>query len=273
MRVDLVVQDESFSERAQNAWRAFRQAVAPLTFECLDEEAHIEISMHLGMPPGAAANAEWVPAGRIMPEYARFCLSNGFFQRDLDGQTVILLHEAVHIRRYRGRLRENYLLIRQQPRFPNVTTQFELDRLNLSEEMLTFVQEVGVDKVIVAAACPRAITDRYFTERARYYTNGEGHQYDDNRSPSLAIYRLYYRLLRAELGLIVIRDQELRAQIEALRQRYDAGLQQRAGAQLQWFRDMQRKFLAVTIDTDAPDPEPYRELFDRVRDVPAPNQT
>ncbi len=271
MRVELKVTDERVREPAENSWRAFLQAALPLTFEYLDSTARAEVLRPLGMPPGATANAELVPRGRILPGYAKLCLSEAFFQRSPERQASILLHEAVHIRLYRGRLAENYRIIREQPRFGDPTPRFELDRHNLSEELLTFVQEVGVDRFIAAANCPSTLSALYFEERAHYYINGEAHRYDDDRSPSLAIYRLFYRLLRAELGLGVIRDPAVREQLEGLRQGYDARLQDRAGRELDWFRAMQRKCLSVTIGTDTPDPDAYGELFDRVRALPVPS--
>jgi hypothetical protein len=272
MRVELKVTEERFIEPAEKAWRASLQAVSPLTFSCLESTAKAEVLRHLDMPPGATANAELVPPGRILPGYASICLSEGFFQRSQDRQVVILFHETVHIRLYRGRLTENYRLIRQQPRCVDPTPWFTRDRDDLSLELLTCAQEVGVDKFIAAANCPPQVSALYFKERTSYYMNGEAHRYDDNRSPSLAIYRLFYRLLRAELGLVVIRDDAAREQLRGLRQQYAAQLRERAGENLPWFQDTQRKLLSVTVDTDTPDPDAYRELFDRVRSLPVPDR-
>jgi len=47
--------------------------------------------------------------------------------------------------------------------------------------------------------------------------------------------RLFYRLLRAELALIVIQDAAVREQLEGLPHRYDAELQERGGGELHWF--------------------------------------
>lgn len=270
MRVCLYVSDHALEDTAENAWRAFLEA-SPISFDDLfDSPPQVEVQAHFGMPPRAIANATLVLPGVVTPGHAEFCLSNSFFQRTSETQSSILLHEGIHVRLYLGRLRDNYRLIREQPRFCNLLPGFELDRLNLSEEMLTFVQEVGVDKFIASAKLTPELLSLYFDQRAWFYTNGEANDYDDVRSPSLAIYRSFYRLLRAELGLAVTQDPKLRERLAELQRQYMTRLREDAGDRLPWFDNVRRKLLSVTVDTEEPYADPYRELFDRIRDLPVP---
>ena len=75
-----------------------------------------------------------------------------------------------------------------------------------------------------------------------------------------------------ELGLLVIQDAGVREQLEELRQQYDTQLREQAGEELAWFGAIQQKYQNVTVDTDAPNPDAYRELFDRICNLPAPSQ-
>jgi hypothetical protein len=85
---------------------------------------------------------------------------------------------------------------------------------------------------------------------------------------SLKLYRLFRKLFRVELGLIVVADASAREQLETLRQKHDAELEAQAGEDVLWFRDQQRRILSVRVDTDETDPDAYRELYDRVRGLP-----
>jgi hypothetical protein len=268
MRVDLIVSNDRHAAQAQKAWDTFRQAILPLNVAELGPEVRVRVEPNMAMAPRATATAAWVPPGAVMPEYTEFSLSDTFFALDKDGQTTILLHEAVHVRLYRTRLIENYRLIRRWPRFSNATTQFELDRENLAWEVLTFPQEVGVDKFLAGADYPAPLRDRYFRDRAHYYRNGEGHRYDGARSPALAVHRLFYGLLRTELGLLVMPDAAERERLQDLRTQRDEEFQRRIGDELPWFRGVQERLLAISIDTEAPDPDPYRDLSDRVLATP-----
>jgi hypothetical protein len=271
MQVRLCITDKRFEEEAKNAWRQLLEAVAPVAFEYFDSPPVTAEQAQHGMPPGATANAALVPPRHRLPGYTNICLSDAFFARNRWGRNAILLHEAVHVRFYLGRLCENYRIIGDQPRVCNLMQGFELDRLNLSEELLTFVQEVGVDTFIAGLTLPPQLAAAYWDERAGFFTNGEAYPYDDNRSPSLAIYRRFYRLLRTELGLAVLQDTALRKRLEELQHRYSAQLRDSAGDDLPWFDGVQRRLLCVMVDTEAPDTDSYRELFDRVRSLPLPN--
>jgi len=68
--------------------------------------------------------------------------------------------------------------------------------------------------------------------------------------------------------LLVVEDTAVQERLERSRHEYDAELQKRSGGELAWFRAMEQKFLNVAVGTDAPDPDAYRELFDRVRGLP-----
>jgi hypothetical protein len=70
------------------------------------------------------ATAEWVPRLRSLREHANFTFGDAFFGLDDDTKTAVLLHESVHVRLYRGRLRNNYLVIRTLNRCPNIATPF-----------------------------------------------------------------------------------------------------------------------------------------------------
>lgn len=269
MRVDLVVPDRRFSERAVERWEAFLRAVAPVTFPNLDSPPTVQVNPRNGLPPGAEANAQWYPPARIMPEYAEFGLSESFFEKPAIHQAAILLHEALHIRLYRDRLITNFRLIRRWPRFSQASTQYDLDRENLAWETLTFAQEVGVDKLLGRVGCPDAVREEYARARRRYYTNGEGYGYDDARAPSLAVYRLFYRLLRTELGILVTSADDVRLELEGLRDVRSTDLQQKAGDELPWFQEAQRQLLAITVESEDVDPNGYNELSDRILTVPA----
>jgi hypothetical protein len=168
MRIDLIVLNERFVEQAQRAWDTFREAVLPLTFPELDAGVRIKVDVNMAMAPRGSATAAWVQAGAILPEYVEFSLSDAFFALDQGAQTTILLHEAVHVRLYRTRLIENYRLTRRWSRFSNAETTFELDRENLAWEVLTFAQEVGVDKFLSTADYPAVLRERYFRDRVHY---------------------------------------------------------------------------------------------------------
>ena len=79
MRVDVTVSNNRFAGRAENAWRACREAIRPLTFQELDPDANVRVERDLGMAARGLATAEWVPPAVIPPEYANFCLSDAFF--------------------------------------------------------------------------------------------------------------------------------------------------------------------------------------------------
>jgi hypothetical protein len=118
MRVELIVSNERHVAHAQKAWDMFRRVILSLNFAELGPEVQVRVEPNMAMAPRASATAAWVPPGAVMPEYTGFSLSDAFFALDQDGQTTILLHEAVHVRPYRTRLIENYRLIRRWPRFP-----------------------------------------------------------------------------------------------------------------------------------------------------------
>ena len=204
--------------------------------------------------------------------------SPGFFGRTFECQIRILLHEAIHIRLQCGRLQRNHQAVRESWHHPNVTLfvninetpNFEslIDRKNLATETLFFAQEVGVDKFIAARYA--SVVSDYFEERAtRFYSNGENSAYDDARTPALAPFRTFYRCLRAEVGLAMPLSQDVRRDLDAARQESEARLYDQAGDELRaWFTVQRRKLLAVSVDSDEPDPDSYTDLFDRVINLP-----
>lgn len=265
MRVDLVVPDEASVESAERAWNAFRAAIRPLEFPELSADVRVGVESNMGLAPRAIATGAWVPPVRMLPEYAEFHLGPAFFALDEEARMRALLHEATHVRIARTRLVANYRLIRAWPRFSRAENQFERDRENLAWEVLTLAQEIGVDKFLARTDYPAGIREEYFGARARaFYTNGEGHQYDDVRSPELTKYRAFFRLLRAQLGLLLVADPVDRQRLEARRAESSAALEAVAGDDLPWFRDLQTQLLAIDVDTEAADPNSYRELSDRI---------
>lgn len=265
MRVELVVPDETFVEPAERAWSAFWGSVRPLEFPELGPDVRVRAEPNMGLAPRAVATGAWVPPVRTLKEYAEFHLGPAFFALDEDARTRVLLHEATHVRIARTRLIANYRLIRAWPRFSEAENQFELDRENLAWEVLTLAQEIGVDKFLARADYPAGMRQQYFRDRTRtFYKNGEGHQYDDARSPALAKYRAFFRLLRTELGLLLVTDPADRERLEVLRAERNTAFEALAGDDLAWFRDAQARLLAIAVDTEEADPDPYGDLSDRI---------
>ena len=88
--------------------------------------------------------------------------------------------------------------------------------------------------------------------------------YDDARSPALAKYRLFFGLLRTELGLLMMPPTTERESLRELRTQRDKEFQRQAGAELAWFRGVQARLQAIKVNSKAPDPDPYRDLSDRI---------
>lgn len=264
MRVVMNVRAERYREAATNAWRTFIRSVVPTPIACSALVISTDERRCDGTPQRAIATAEAVRPGRVLPGYGLICLSDAFFELVEERQTLALLHEAVHLRLYDGRLAANYEIIRQLNRRIDQATEFERDRDDLAIELLAFAQEVGVDKFI--AALPEGTSGPYLEFRAHFYRN----PYDHARSPSLALYRLFYRLLRAELGLRVARDPAQREELQRLQRQYDAEFVAAAGKNFPWFRTQQERLLNVSVDTEDRDPDAYRELFDRISGLLAP---
>lgn len=264
MRVDLFVDTGDLEEEAEAAWQSFRDRVTPCPF-VYSGDAHANVQT-TRLPPGATAQATLVDARRTAPARAEFRLAPGFFSRPPAQRACILLHEALHIHLSLGRLRRNHEVIREVGRAPALDVtgltpeqiNVEGDRWQLACELLTFAQEVAVDKLVAATYAP--LLDTYLLDRRRFFENGEAYRYRDH--PTLTRYRLFYRLLRIDLGLVIVRALDVREALQLRRAQVEEQLAPELGDS--WFRDQRAKYAAIAIDSDEPDPDPYRDLFDRL---------
>jgi hypothetical protein len=279
--VILVTDNENRRGDVERAWRHFMSTIVP----CPLDSTEIKVVVaSLTIAPGATAAAALTPGfshpemSSIIEPQARFEFSEGFFQRSDQEQADILLHEAVHIRFLRGRLRENYRAMRDSERHPDVDLcidvrtpgfDFMQHRRNLAVEVLSFCQEVAVDKFI-QKHYPDAFS-RSLDERSRWYL-GERDAFDHTALPDqLRPFLKFYRLLRAELGLLVAPVGDLRERLNAARLHDEGDLRGSVLSQdFEWFTAFKQRVLTFRIDTDEGDPDPYDELFARILAEPVP---
>lgn len=271
MEVVLAVQSGRHTATARALWPDFTAAVGGCPFEHTNAAPIVEdVLTGCDWPPQAVADATILrPRPTIPEERARICLANVFFDRTRDSQLRVLLHESIHVKLFVGRLETNYRAIEgARPQRPRDNDAFTASRWALATNFLMFVQEVGAD-LCLHASYPQ-FWDAYLTERLPAFYLPAQCAFDGVHE-ALRPYVAFYRLLRVQLGLKVVQDEPTRTLLEERA----ALLEDELGELPDEDRDrltttVADKFLGVDVGAQGADPEPYRELFDEVMQIPAP---
>lgn len=284
----LVVENEGSRIETERSWQNFTSQIHPLPLESLELSHPIRVENPLDIAPGATAAASLIfgyshpdMGDYVIPERGRISLSSGFFQRSISERAKLLLHEVVHVRLFSGRLRDSYRAIREAESRPDTVLGIDMatpgftfmwQRRCLAFDAGMFCHEVGVDKFI-HAHYPQLFTEM-LPDRSRFYLGKrEAHNYTD-LPPQLAVYLTFYRLLRAELGLLLVSAGKLRVRLQSARNRYEAELRASVNeGELGWFSEFEHSVLSIAIATDEADPNTYMGLFERVLAVPVPEGT
>lgn len=260
---------------ARALWRTFEDAVGgcPIPHAHQDQPSIDPDGRGCDWAPGMLASARILRAKRTLPECAQLCLAEAFFEQSAQVQLALLLHETIHVRLFLGRLQVNYRAIEDaRGQTPNDNDDFVQRRWTLAMNALMFVQEVGADRIFRESDQHRRWWEVYLGERMfSYYRPDNPRALEEHGDPQpLKPYRVFYRLLRAELGLSVVDDPERRLALEQRRDYLQGRLLELAPGDATRLAGVQGNLLAVRVDTADPDPQSYTELFDEILRVEAP---
>lgn len=266
MVINLNVPAQARINDARLAWLAFQGAGIALPF-VPDDVVPTTIERRCDeMRPGAYANAWVVPAVRTAHRYVRFCLTERFFGLTPPERNLVLLHELVHVRLFEGRLSANYGVISElQARLyaAERAEGFVESRTSLAADVLGLAQEIGVDRYIVQNY--GALADTYAAMRLpNYYQVPTADDAEALNWPTLSIYRGFHYLVRSELGLSILQDGDERADIQRRRLELLGQIQEAPPEIFALLDGARQRLMAIRVDTDDPDADEYRDVFDLI---------
>ncbi len=268
MNLELCCQDPRNDDETLDRWAELGELV-DLPFQ-YDGEARIEDTRRFcDWLPGMFASANWEPGLRTLPETARICLATTFFQEPHQTQLHLLLHEAIHLRLFRGRLRANFQVLIQARRLPVEEGEFFHRRRYIALLLLMFVQEVGADYYLRAHYPQRWHV--YVQERLTHYYLPVHVPQLDAQDP-LSPFVLLYTLFRVELGLRMVDAAEPRRLLVERRDNLRNALREVMSPVDfdQFTKAAVEQVLQVDVGNDEPDAEAYRSVYDRVMAVLPP---
>ena len=213
-------------------WRELKVTAVPFPFECSDDELEIRWE-HSGCnfqsSEVAAATAIFFKGTNT----ARICLGEEFFRHSLDIQLAVRPHEVLHIRLFDGRLAKNFLVSqvvadRLVMGRNDDELHFAIVRQRVAEALVKLVAEIGVDKFM--ASHYKVSSDYWRKRRNNFYLDATSKViHEQDITATLRPYAEFYRLVTAELGLLVVTNEEDRQALVNRRNAYLAALDRSSG--------------------------------------------
>lgn len=275
MLTTLCIPSEAHETEAMNVWNRLG-SLDPLPFAGAQEQVIVEVR-DAGSGRDGIASATLKKARRLLPASADISLSEQFFASSPAVQLGVLLHEAVHINLYDGRLRRNYDAILDADREERLReysgrpedAHFGSVRWNVALSVLHLAQEIGAD-LLMLLNYP-TVSCEFWEQRCNNYCIARNRPIRDAEAPrSLAPFATFYRAVVADHGLRIPVTEELQQTLKAhhseCAERFEALCMSQPYA---WLEDERATLLRLDPTGEGSDPLDYANVSKVIRKLQA----